>query len=213
MREERTCLPAGMRPSHKRVCAFLAAVVVVTAAGCRRQEDSRLTVIQGTEASAPGGQEMADDPGTEEEPAAGICVFVCGAVREPGVYGLPEGARAADALEAAGGFAEGADTEYINLAQPLTDGQQLRFPTEEEAEELRSRSVSGPAEGTDGMVNINTAGAQELMTLPGIGESRAEAIIQYRTQQGSFAGTEEIMNVSGIGEAGYAKIRDRITVR
>ena len=210
------------------VSVFTAIILMILLTGCR--DPRRETVI--IDQAFPGGVQTAEsaaggDSGTESFPADGedavkrktdrICIFVCGAVQQPGVYELPKGARAQDALVAAGGFTEEADTEYVNLAQPVSDGQQLRFPTEEEVQELR-RQESAPETGnTSGVqpqaqVNINTAGVPELMTLPGIGQVRAEEIIRYRSQMGPFAAPEEIMNVSGIGEASYARIRDRITV-
>lgn len=136
-----------------------------------------------------------------------IYVYVCGAVLEPKVVELPEGSRAEAALLAAGGFAENADREAVNLAALLSDGQKLYFPVAGEvlAEESRSRE--------EGLVNINTADATGLCTLPGIGQSRAELIIAYRTQNGPFERIEDIMKVSGIKEGAFEKIKTQITVR
>ena len=120
---------------------------------------------------------------------------------------LPAESRAWDALEAAGGFAAEADRNAVNLAEPLTDGQKLYFPEKGEWEQTGSDQAS-----SDGRININTADAAQLCTLPGIGTSRAEAIIAYRKQNGAFATVEEIMKVSGIKEGAFEKIKDRITV-
>ena len=109
---------------------------------------------------------------------------------------------------AAGGFAEDADTEYYNLALLMEDGMQVRVPTVEEAESLRAAA----ADSSDGLVNINTAGLDELMSLPGIGEVKAEAIIEYRSRNGPFEDISDIMRVSGIKESAYQQIQYRIKV-
>ena len=149
--------------------------------------------------------------GSQEE----LYVHVCGAVLLPGVVKLPVGSRAGDALEAVGGFAEGADTDYVNLAARLEDGQQLYFPTKEEAEVFRqAQQLAEEAlqQAQKGIVNINTADVALLCTLPGIGEARARAIIDYREQHGAFEKPEDIMQVPGIKESAYAKLCDKITV-
>ncbi len=135
-----------------------------------------------------------------------ICVDVCGAVQSEGIVYLPEGARVYEAIEAAGGFSEDADTRAVNQAMILSDGVQLRIPTREETQ---SSDNSGSEEGS--LVNINTADAAALETLPGIGEAKAAAIIEYREKNGSFQQIEDVKNVPGIKDAGYEKIRDRIT--
>lgn len=149
------------------------------------------------------------DAASAETEAPRILVHVCGAVRNPGVVSLPEGSRAEDALLAAGGFAENASQDYVNLAGYVNDGEKLYFPTREEAVE----GVKDPSETGDGRVNINTADVAALCTLPGIGESRARDIIAYREAQGVFESCEDIMKVSGIKASVYSKISDRIKVR
>lgn len=132
-----------------------------------------------------------------------ILVHVCGAVCVPGVYRLKADARVYEAVEAAGGFREDAQSTAVNLADVLADGQQIRIPA---VGETAAEAVSG-----DGKISINRAAKGELMQLPGIGESRAEAIIAYRTEHGNFSKPEDIMLVPGIKEAAYAKLKDRIT--
>lgn len=154
--------------------------------------------------AAKQGAESASLP---EE--AVIYVYVCGAVKEPGVVVLPEGSRGQDALEAAGGFAEDAALEAVNLAEVLTDGMKLYFPTPEEAVEAEREAQERDA----GLIDINTAGVELLCTLPGIGEARANAIIAYREEHGAFGSTEEIMRVSGIKDSAYNKIKALITVK
>jgi competence protein ComEA len=151
-----------------------------------------------------------------------IRVFVNGQVAEPAVYELPPGSLVEAAIEAAGGFAAEADTAVVNLAQPLSDGVQIYVPSEEENTPAPLTVVSKPntspamasAGGSTavGLININTATIEELDTLPGIGPSTAQKIIEYRESAGPFAAIENIMDVTGIGEAKFAKIKDQITV-
>ena len=138
-----------------------------------------------------------------------ILVHVCGAVVNPGVVALPQGSRAEDALLAAGGFAEDASRDYVNLAGYVSDGEKLYFPTREEV----PSGVLVLAEADDGLVNINTADVAALCTLPGIGESRARDIIAYREAHGDFKSCEDIMKVSGIKTSVYNKLSDRIKVK
>ena len=145
---------------------------------------------------------------TEQADETVICVHICGAVASPGVYELPDGSRISDGVAAAGGFSEEADTEYYNLALLLEDGMQVRIPTREEAESMRTAAISS----SDGLVNINTAGIDELMSLPGIGRVKAEAIIEYRTRNGPFEDIKDIMHVSGIKESAFSVIRAKIKV-
>ena len=148
------------------------------------------------------------DAETQTQEQHMIYAHICGAVVSPGVYGLPEGSRVSDGIAAAGGFTEDADTEYYNLALPMEDGMQIRVPTREEAESLREAEAAV----SDGLVNINTAGLDELMSLPGIGEVKAQAIIEYRSRNGPFEDIRDIMRVSGIKESAYQQIQYRIKV-
>ena len=137
-----------------------------------------------------------------------IYVHICGEVNHPGVYELPEGSRIFEAVEAAGGFTEEAAQASLNLAQMISDEAQIVILTQKEAEE----KVRLEREQAAGIVNINTASKEQLMTLTGIGESRAEDIIRYRKESGGFQSIEEIKNVPGIKESAYLKIKDSITV-
>ena len=152
--------------------------------------------------------DMPEGPETEENRS--IFVFVCGAVVNPGVVELPAGSRAADALEKAGGFAENADVNYVNLASVVSDGQKIYFP--EIGEDMSEETAPEGTEAGENRININTAGKEALCTLPGIGDAKAEAIIAYRNENGAFLKPEDIMNVSGIGESLYEKIKTRICV-
>lgn len=162
-----------------------------------------------------------------------LVVHICGAVSAPGVYELPAGSRIIDAVEAGGGFLPEADEACCNLAEEIVDGCQIYIMTKTEScadgqtekkagiqtspdsdmqtTDRNVRSNSTPAL-ENGLVNLNTADVAALMTLPGIGESRAKAIISYREQHGAFAQIEDIMKISGIKQAAFSKIKDKITV-
>lgn len=149
----------------------------------------------------------------EKEPTI-FAVHICGAVQNPGVYQVEEGTRMFQVLEMAGGFLDTADQEYLNLALQVEDGMQLRVPTMEETKEVNylSLETSVQQSGAEGKIDLNKADETQLCTLPGIGESRARSIIQYRTEHGKFQRPEDIMKVSGIKEAAYEKIKDFIVV-
>lgn len=156
-------------------------------------------------------------------PEQGICyVYVCGAVKEPGVYALEAGDRIYQAVQAAGGLTEEADFSSVNQAEKVSDGQMIKILTEEEAGALGETpaSVEGGtavSEQTetepDGRININLASAEELMTLPGIGRAKADSMISYRENNGGFSSIEEIMQVEGIKEGVFNRLKDSIKVK
>lgn len=152
----------------------------------------------------------------EEQAPASIVVDVEGAVVSPGLYTLPAGARAGDAVEAAGGLAPKAQPGGVNLAQLLEDGQQLTVPFKSSAGQAGGGSASaGAAAGSaaaGGLVNINTATAQELQQLSGIGPALSQRIVDYRNANGPFASVDGLLEVSGIGEAILGKIRSQASV-
>lgn len=144
-----------------------------------------------------------------------IYVYLCGAVANPGVYQIAEGSRLFEALEAAGGMLEEADLTSQNLARILQDGEQIQILTKDEVKALEDAGISVQGESitkNNGLININTASVQELTTLTGIGESRAQAIIEYRETNGFFTSIDGIKNVSGIKDALFEKIKNQITV-
>lgn len=157
--------------------------------------------------------DATDAEGAGGQVAPTIAVHVSGAVAAPGVYELEEGARVADAVEIAGGFLEGAAENALNLARVLNDGEQVVVPTaEEHAAQQSAAEASGGAAGVGGKVNINTASAEQLDTLPGVGESTAQKIIADREANGPFSSPEDLKRVSGIGDKKYAELADLITV-
>jgi competence protein ComEA len=173
-------------------------ILLVTAGAViyvRRPTSQPIEIVEPSPTSVPGSVELA--------------VYVTGAVQNPGVYYLPEESRVQDALEAAGGPAVNADLDRVNLAQRVHDEDQVYVPEVGE-EDLPSR---GTGLSQTSLVNINTASAPELESLPGIGPVLAQSIIEYRQSHGPFATIEEITNVPGIGQGVFEEIGELITVR
>ena len=154
-----------------------------------------------------------------EEIETYIFVHICGAVQKEGVYQLKENDRLYMAIELAGGFTKEAAKEYHNLARIVKDGERIYILTKEELSELSIKEqIEGELENNESMketnqvVNLNTASLEQLMTLSGIGETKAKSIIEYRTKVGKFQSIDELMNISGIGEAMFEKVKNRITI-
>ncbi|UJF28264.1 helix-hairpin-helix domain-containing protein [Planococcus sp. 107-1] len=142
-----------------------------------------------------------------------IMVDIKGQVANPGVYELQTGARAKDAIQAAGGFLETSETLSINLAMVIQDEMVLYVPEIGEEAAVPAIQAHQPAAAEAGsLVNLNTATAEELMTLNGIGPSKAEAILSYRTENGNFQSIEDLTKVSGIGDKTFEKLKEAITV-
>ncbi len=176
--------------------------------------------------TAEEAEAQGEEPAEEIRPVS-LYVDVAGAVQKPGVYELAEGSRVFQAVEAAGGFSGNAELRCINQADLLRDGEKIYVYSREEAEQLggwmqlsgggQAGQQSGALQsegsaGGDGRVNINQADKNQLMTLTGVGEARADAIIAYRETNGTFSSVEDIMKVSGIKEKLFEQIKDRITV-
>lgn len=209
-----------MQLPRRQIIAYLVLATVVVAVGVR------YLVLPG-DSGTSGGQEIvlapvassssAALPGAAASPAPDVVVYVCGAVRSPGVVRLPAGGRVADALALAGGASGKAELSGVNLAALVTDGQQILVP-ERGAAPVAATDATGSvtgAEGTagsGGLININSASATELDALDGVGPSTAQKIIDFRTSSGGFKTIEDIMDVPGIGEAKFAAMKDSITV-
>lgn len=143
-----------------------------------------------------------------------LVVDIKGAVKHPGIYHLPREARIMDAITKAGGPGKDADLDQVNLAAPLTDGTAVYIPRKGEENIPTIGTEVGAARGSgDGKVNINTAGMDELQQLNGVGPAKAEAILRYREENGSFSSVEELTNVSGIGEKTLEKFKEQVTVQ
>ena len=142
-----------------------------------------------------------------------IFVDIKGAVKNPGVYQMKVGDRVKDALDAAGGLTDEADSQKVNLAKRLEDQMVIVVPkVGEEAEEIPAGATS-KEEAKEGKVNINTATVEELKTLKGVGEKKAEAIIEYRKKNGSFQTKEDLMKVRGIGKKLFESFQERIVTQ
>ena len=209
---------------------ILAAMLVFLLCGCNhRDTEYKLSDSTGgsTAETVFGNQKEVDEEQTVSEKSAGettgipekreaqeaapeetVQVYICGAVASPGVYTLPGGSR----------VVQDAEEKILNLARKIEDGEQITVWTREEAENMEStetpqQNTGGTEQASgSGKVNLNTAGKEELMTLSGIGESRADAIIAYREANGPFGSVEEIMNIEGIKEKMFEKIRGSIEV-
>lgn len=191
-------------------------------AGCgsRGSEENGVEEIVLTDEDAaeePEGKDKASENNGEEQTNTAdqtVFVYVCGAVESPGVYELRADARVFEAISLAGGITEEAAPDAVNQARVIVDGEQIYVPTVEEA--ASQTAGVGETTGTKGTenakVNINTAGKEELMTLTGIGEAKADDILKYREEHGGFGSIEELMQISGIKEGVFNKIKDDITI-
>lgn len=230
----------GLCASALLACVALLAVVALGVTGgfgatTVRVERGSAPAAQGSDeaAGSRGAGEEDEDPSSVEGEASAekdaaepeeLLVDVGGAVAAPGVVRVAAGARVTDAVAAAGGLTAEADTATLNLAARLEDGQKVYVPTAGEAMPAAGggSADAGAAAGgagsagaggaTSGLVNINTASADELDALPGVGPATAQAIIDERESNGAFTSAEDIMRVSGIGEKKFAKLKSSICV-
>ena len=218
------------------VIVIIAVAFFVFTGKSGEDSDEEAVVSGGTEQTETvqeqGGTDSYSDSGSETGTAGGtqtgssmMMVDVSGAVNEPNVVQLLPGSRVQDAIDAAGGLKKSADISGINRAAEVKDGEKIDIPfknrsgtssggsyTGQSSEDsYGDSSVSASSTEQAGMVNINTAGSDQLQTLTGIGPALAERIISYREQNGRFANIEEIKNVSGIGDKTFEKFKDSIT--
>ena len=197
---------------QKVLCGFLFLVIL-----CGIFASLYLVEVTAEEAYVCPKTEISSD--TEE--ANEIIVDIKGAVVNPGIYHLKSNAIVQDVITLAGGLSEDADTSNLNLSKKVTDEMVITVYTHEEVKDLEKQEaiVETGNESKDdddttisGLVSINTASLEELMTLPGIGEAKAKSIIQYRENCGKFAKKEDLLNISGIGEKVYAELEAYITI-
>lgn len=178
----------------RRIVIALLCVIIIVLQGCKKGDSKGLVTQLETVELESTSQSTSQES---------IFVYVCGAVVSEGVYELSNGSRVYEAIEAANGFREDAATTAINQAQLLEDEQRVYVPTLSEL--MEQNNLTGKK------INLNTATKEELMTLPGVGESKAESIIQYR-QKNQFRKIEDIMEIAGIKEGLFEKIKEHITV-
>lgn len=191
--------------------SFLVGILMCVTACSSRSVRLETGQTQNVEKTFEQTEDVEESLVEKEDTQALIYVYVCGYVQSPGVYTLTEGDRMYQAIEMAGGVLEEGDITQMNLAKPLSDGQRIYVPSAVEAETL-VETEDGVLSENDGTININQATRDELTTLSGIGESKADAILSYRQEYGPFKSTDELMNVPGIKEGTYMKIKDRISI-
>lgn len=195
------------------IIVVLASVAVIGRFGMQKSKDVDLSLVPTVSPVPTRLQEETILPTETPAPPQDIAVYVSGEVHSPGVYWVPSGTIAAEVVELAGGLTLQANTQVINLALRVEDGMHLHVPNQNSLRTDWILSASGPTtQPTPGKVNINTADVDGLMTLPGIGESTAKDILQYRQDYGFFQTIEDLMQVPGIKQARFDKIKDRITV-
>lgn len=198
---------------------ILGIISVLSVSGCGASEsDTSFELVSSTE-----DPEQKEDTGhiAGADTDASVYVYVCGRVKRAGVYAVSGNTRIYEVINLAGGLEDDADISTVNQAEKVEDGQKIYIPSAEEMRQARENGEFGESavmtpggiSKDDGLVNINTADSAALQTLTGIGASRAQAIIDYRNENGSFEKIEDIMNVAGIKEGMFSKIRDRIKVR
>ncbi|AZB43693.1 ComEA family DNA-binding protein [Bacillus sp. FJAT-42376] len=197
---------------------FMLMAAVFLISGKREETENPVPVIP-DHLNVGETEEKKAPPGPETKrllPKPEFMVDVKGAVKRPGVYELWPGARVKDAVDHAGGLLENADGRQVNLASVLSDGSAVYIPLEGEEVNANVPAPSGGGPQDAGKsqpaVNLNTASLEELQTLPGIGPSKAEAILSYREEKGSFMAPEDLKEVSGIGDKTFEKLKDFIQV-
>lgn len=207
----------------KQLLVFTAVVSMMS--GCRRQpvlsgSDRSVSVVETVPATEQSEESRTETVKPETVYPEMISVYVCGQVHKPGVYELTEDARVVTAIEAAGGAYEDADLSYLNLADHISDGAKIYVPSFEETVDVdrlirdpaRSEISDAGAPSGSQLLNLNTAAKEELMMLPGIGASKAEAIIAYRESVGRISSPDELMNIPGIKDGVYSKFKDKVCV-
>lgn len=219
----RSFLKSIFKIKKRWLCMWLVALLCLT--GCsgigRQNNADNVETLEEVEFSKKHADKEENPDVKEEEKATGeVCVYVCGQVRCPGVYRLDADSRICDAIKLAGGLSKNAASSFVNQAEKIEDAQKIYIPSKKEVSSVSQEktgetagSVATSAAGSStGKININTAEKEALMTLPGIGESRACAIIQYRETNGKFDSIEQIKEVEGIKDGIYGKLKDQIEI-
>lgn len=192
------------------VIAVLACGIIYIAMNNTQPVEKEVETEQFADGSVNEGKQPGKAKETEKTAKAdgSVYIHICGEVKKPGVYVFSTAPRLVEVVKHAGGFTKKADTSAVNQAESVTDGSQIRIPARQS-----KRSVEKAQDSTSkGKVNINTASREELMTLNGIGESKASQIIDYRETNGAFEKIDDIMNITGIKEGVFSKIKDNIIV-
>ena len=188
----------------------------------QEKEDKELLIETSSTAEVTVDTKKEQDQANDESKSAKIYVDISGAVKQPGVYQLPEGSRLFDLLKQAGGLTEDAAIQTVNQAMIIQDQQKIIILTQAQAQSIDTENINNnghleekSAEKSSkeaGKININQADLTQLQQLSGIGEKKAQAIIDYRNENGSFKTIEDLAKVTGIGEKTVEKLRDSITI-
>jgi competence protein ComEA len=192
-----------------RVLAALAVAVALTAGVIAWLNRPEVEPIGGVAPAVTTASVAAPSPA-----GPAVVVAVAGRVRKPGLLRLPAGARVADVLDAAGGVLPGTDISFLNLARKVNDGELIVVGVTPPPGVGPAGDGSGADGGAPagGPVNLNTAGLDQLQTLPGVGPVLAQRILDYRTSHGGFRSVADLRQVSGIGDARFAQLKDLVTV-
>ena len=200
----------GDRKTLVRIISIV--LILLVAVILRIHDESKADITIETEDAANEVDYSEEDKREDAVPLQVLFVDIGGAVENPGVYEVAKDTRLFEVIEMAGGLTEDADADRVNRASFVEDGQKIIIP--EKGSDIAGDPASAsaaPGDSGSGLININTATADELKTLSGIGDVTAEKIIEYRSSK-SFKSKEDIMSVDGIGSKTYEKIKDRITV-
>lgn len=203
----------GLQPAHAAVVVLVVLLGLAVTALSTGLGRPRVQAIEPAPAStilATGTPAPARDGATgtsAETTSEKLVIHVAGKVARPGIVQLPAGSRVIDAIEAAGGAEAGVDLTPLNLARVLTDGEQVAVGIDPPPQAVTGEGDAGPA-----AVSLNSASAEQLATLPGIGPALAARIVQWREQNGRFTAVDELLEVSGIGPARYDAIAGLVTL-
>lgn len=201
----------GILSDRKTLIKIFSVVLILLAALVLRIHDENKADITIETADAAEETEYSGESEESSVQPQVIFVDIGGAVEEPGVYEVAKDTRLFEVIEMAGGLSEDADPDHVNRASFVEDGQKIIIPVKGSEYTDDGKAAAFSPEAVSGLININTASADELKTLSGIGDVTAEKIIEYRSST-AFKSKEDIMSVDGIGSKTYEKIKDDITV-
>lgn len=201
----------GILSDRKTLIKIFSVVLILLAALVLRIHDENKADITIETADAAEETEYSGESEESSVQPQVILVDIGGAVEEPGVYEVAKDTRLFEVIEMAGGLSEDADPDHVNRASFVEDGQKIIIPVKGSEYTDDGTAAAFSPEADSGLININTASADELKTLSGIGDVTAEKIIEYRSST-AFKSKEDIMSVDGIGSKTYEKIKDDITV-
>lgn len=197
--------------NYRSIRTAVIVLLVLTGGICysySRNHGTRTETMDLLEPSVSSEILQSQSADAKERRSQNFYVYICGEVVSPGVYEMEEGSRIFQAVEKAGGFTERAAVESLNMAERISDGMKIEVLNVEEAK----AAASAPSGGIKSKVNLNSASREELMTLRGIGEAKADDIIRYREVHGRFETIRDIMKISGIKDSAFEKIKEDITV-